>query len=69
MSVATGDRFAEKDRETRIWEILDVRAMNGRPHARLHRLDDPTRIITLAVSVLEDRRFFKRSSRPPAHAA
>ena len=67
MSVAVGDRFAEIERPSRVWEVLEVRAMNARPHARLRNLDDPTRLITLAVSVLEDRHTFRRT--PSAHAA
>ncbi len=40
----------------RRWRIEKVFGLPEGPHARLMRLDDPTRIMTLAASAILDRR-------------
>jgi len=66
--IRVGDRFREIANGGHILRVAALIApRQGCAHARLRRIDDPARVITIACVALRDPRTYVRLARRPGH--
>lgn len=60
--VTIGQRFQKVDGTGLVFEVADIVSARNLPHARLRRVDSPTEVRIIALSILLDKHHYQLTS-------